>query len=283
MPADFTLAQHYVTIDQPKLALEALSGADGDAMESTEFWRLRALAHYELDEPAEAARSASEGLQRNPEAVDLLVVLALAEAERDDLAAAERAALAALHLDPEDPYVLCAYARVLARAGQLDKAEQIVDLAARSDPYAREAPRTRALIELLRGHNRKVAQISEEMLVEDPEDAAAHRMRGVALVNTGDAHGARDSLGTAVRDDPTDQALADVARSARAATHPLLWPMLPLQRLGVAGSWVAAITIIFGLRALGLDGASTVASFVWIALVAYSWLAAPAIERRLSR
>lgn len=283
MSADLGLAEHYVTVDQPRRALEALDDAGAELVEEPAYWYLRALAHYRLDEDREAARLASTGLERDPASTDLLRLLALARSELDELAEAERAVLAGLELDPDDPTLLCTYARVLARGGQLEKAERVLDEAARLDPHAREVVRTRSLVAYLRGHDRRARRLTEELLAEDPEDADAHRMRGAVLLNGGDARGARASLETAVRDDPTDHSLADVTRGARVALHPLLWPMVPFARLGVGGSWVTAITLIFGLRALGFDTASAVASGVWIALVAYSWVAAPLITRWLER
>ena len=59
--------------------------------------------------------------------------------------------------------------------------------------------------------------------------------------------------------------------------------MIPAQRLGVAGTWVVAICIIFGLRAVGLEAASGIAGAIWLAFVIYSWTAAPAIVRYLER
>lgn len=283
MSADLGLAEHFVAIEQPRRALEVLADAGGDLVERPDYWHLLALAHYQLDEDREAARVASIGLERDPSSTGLLCVLALARSELDELAEAERAVLAALELDPDDPTLLCAYARVLARGGQLDKAERVLDEAARLDPHDRQVVVTRSLVAYLRGHDRRARRLTEELLAADPEDAGAHRMRGAVLLSAGDARGARASLETAVRDDPTDHSLAKVARSARIAVHPLLWPMIPLERLGVAGSWVAAITIIFGLRALGLDTASAVASGTWLVLVVYSWVAVPLITRRLER
>jgi hypothetical protein len=121
------------------------------------------------------------------------------------------------------------------------------------------------------------------VLAYDPEDAGSHELRGVAMLEQGNVRGARRALETAIRDDPSDPVLRQSVRSARIATHPLLWPVLPLERLGVAGSWVAAMVVIFGLRGLGLGTASGVAAAVWIAIVIYSWTAAPAAQRWLER
>jgi hypothetical protein len=66
-------------------------------------------------------------------------------------------------------------------------------------------------------------------------------------------------------------------------THPLLWPLLPFERFGVGPTWVAAIAVIFGLQALGAEGASNIAAFLWIGLCVYSWIAGAVIKRKFER
>lgn len=280
--APLALARHYVDVDQPGRALEMLGRVGGDELEQPEFWSLSAVAHYELDDYERAAGAAQEGLARDPESVRLLYLLAMAEAERGRLAEAERAALGALELDPDDPALLCAYARVVARGGQLDKADRLVDEAAAIDPEEPDITRMRAFLAFLRGRDREAAGYADELLNVDPESPSAHRLRGAALLRQGDVRGARRSFEAVAGDDPTDHELADVTRAARAATHPLLWPMLPLQRLGVAGSWVAAMAVIFGLRGAGLETAAGIAALVWFLLVIYSWTVAPLVLKRLT-
>jgi hypothetical protein len=62
---------------------------------------------------------------------------------------------------------------------------------------------------------------------------------------------------------------------------PLYWPMLPFERFGPGPTWVAAVVLIAGLSALGLELASGIAALVWIVLVVYSWVAAPIVRRRM--
>ncbi len=277
----FTLARHYVEVGQPRRALETLDAA-GAELEDPRFWVLRAVAHYDLDEEDKAARAAREGLERAPHDIHLLSMLSASEAELGHLAEAERAILAALELAPDDPELLCDYARVVARGGQLDKADRLVDQAASFGPETAEVGRMRALLAYLRGSDRKAAELADRVLEVDPEDPRAHRLRGAALLQRGDLRGARRSFETVARADPADHGVAGAARRARATLHPLLWPVYPIYRLGVAGSWVAAMAIIFGLRGIGQGTAGAIASGVWLFVVIYSWLAAPAIQRRLS-
>lgn len=282
-PRELALAEHYVDIGQPSRALDLLSKADGEALDNPEFWRLRALAHHRLEQWDQTMQVALQGLSRDPHDVGLLFLAADAEAEMDNLAEAERTILAALAVDPEHHALLCAYARIVSRAGQLDKAERLVDEAARVDPESSEVLRTRTLLAMLRGKDRRATRYSEELLAQDPDDMGGHRLRGAALLQRGHVHEGRRSLETAVRDDPLDVELAHTVRSVRIATHPLLWPILPIQRLGPAGSWILAIGTIFGLRALGFVTAAGIASFVWLFIVIYSWVAVPAIVRWLER
>ncbi len=278
---ELSLAEHYLDVGQPRRALELLGSADSGALEDPDFWRLRAIAHYELDEHAKAVDAAAEGLQRDPHDPWLLYISALAHAEQEHLAEAEQAILAALELNPDNPHMLSGYARIAARGGQLEKADRLLDEATRIDPENGDVLRTRSFVAYLRGRDRKAGEIGAEALALDPEDSGAHRMRGAAALGRGDVRGGRESLETAIRDDPTDRGLADLVRHTRAWTHPLLWPVYPLQRLGVGGSWVAAVVTIFGLRAAGLEGPATVAAIFWFVIVVYSWTIAPLAERWL--
>jgi predicted Zn-dependent protease len=278
-----TLAEHYVDVGQPMRALELLGAADGQTLESTDFWRVRARAHHMLEQWDKTMEVALQGLAREPHSIALLYLAADAEAEMDNLAEAERTILAALAIDSEHPTLLCAYARIVARGGQLGKADRLVDEANRVAPESTEVLRTRTLLALLRGHDREATRYSEQLLAADPDDPSGHRLRGAALIQRGQVQAGRRSLETAVRDQPGDLELAYSVRRARIATHPLMWPVMPILRLGAAGSWLAAIAIIFGLRALGYPGASSVAGFAWLGIVVYSWAVVPVVQRRLER
>jgi tetratricopeptide (TPR) repeat protein len=280
---DLSLPEHYLDVGQPRRALELLDSADSGALEEPEFWRLRTHAHLDLEQYDKAVDAASEGLQRDPHDEWLLYLTALAQAERDRLAEAERSIIAALELTPDNPHMLAAYARITARGGQLDKANRLLDEAARVDPENADVVSTRAFIAYLQGRDRRAGKLTEEALALDPEHSGAHRIRGAAFLERGDMTEGRRALETAIRDDPTDRHLAEAVREARAWRHPLLWPMYPLQRLGVAGSWVAAVVTIFGLRSAGYGTAAGIAGAVWLFLVIYSWTIAPAAERWLVR
>ena len=84
-----------------------------------------------------------------------------------------------------------------------------------------------------------------------------------------------------MRTDPSRRAGVAGARTVSVLRSPLYWPLLPFERFGAAQTWVAAVVVIFGLRAGGLETASAVVAFAWIALCVYSWIAAPILQRRM--
>jgi hypothetical protein len=135
----------------------------------------------------------------------------------------------------------------------------------------------------LRGDNREAKRLSEEILAIDPESIRGHRMLGVFDFNRGRAAAAAERFGEAVRQDPTDETYAADAREAGAmARNPLWWPTLLFMRVGVVGSWVGAMAVIFGLRAAGMTTAAGVAGIAWLLLCVWSWVVPP-ILTRLSR
>src|SRR5215213_10735294 len=147
---NLALARHYVRVQRPERALEALARAGAD-VDDPEFHELRGLALYELERYDEAKRAAQAGLAIDPDDVTLLGVLCDCERELGDLAEAERAVLAALELAPSSPQLLGAYAHLCSRAGQFEDAERLLAEAEAIDPQAVAVLQTRVWLAYLRG------------------------------------------------------------------------------------------------------------------------------------
>jgi tetratricopeptide (TPR) repeat protein len=280
MSVELEAARRYIEIGRPEQALASLSALDSDSAATSGARRLRGFAFLGVEDFERAAEEASDGLQDDPGAVDLLFLLSVAEERRGRLAQAEAAILAALEQDPDDSELLCQYADVLMRGGQLDKAGRVLDAAASSDPDSPDVLAGRQSLAYLRGDNREARRLSEEMLALDPESVRGHRMLGVFDLNRGRAASAADRFGEAVRYDPTDERFAADAREARAmARNPLWWPTLFFARAGVVASWVGAMVVIFGLRGAGLTTAAGIVAIAWFLLCVWSWVVPPILER----
>ena len=273
-------ARRYIEVGRPERALESLATLDTEAAASAEARRLRGYAFLGIEDYGRAADSAREGLEDDPHAIELLFLLSLAEERLGRLGEAEAAILAALEQDPDDVQLLCQYADVLMRGGELDKAERVLGAAAGSDPDSPDVLDGRISLAYLRGHDREARRLSEELLASDPESIRGHRMLGVFDINRGRAASAAERFGEAVRSDPTDERYAADAREARAmARNPLWWPTLFFARIGVVGSWIGAVAIIFGLRATGATTAAAIAAVAWFALCLWSWVVPPILNR----
>jgi tetratricopeptide (TPR) repeat protein len=275
------LARHYLEVAQPERALEALSRAQGDDVDDPELWALRGWALVDLGRHDEAAAVAEDALARRPGDVDFLRLLALAEAHRDRLAEAERALLAGLEAEPEDLHLLCTYADALMRGGQLPKARAILDLAQHVDPDATLVVRMRLNLAYLTGEDEQARALAEELLRRDADDYQGQVMLGTLDVTKLRLRSAEHRLGSAIRTDPSSAAVARSARAVRVMRGPLYWPLLPFERFGAGPTWLAAIGLILGLQAAGLEGVATVAAFVWLGLCVYSWTVGPALQRRM--
>jgi tetratricopeptide (TPR) repeat protein len=276
------LARHYLQVDQPLRALEALGRAQGDELDDPDVWALRGWALLDLDRHDEAAAVASDALGRWPGDVDFLRLLALAEAHRDHLAEAEAAVLAALRSEPDDSHLLCTYAQALMRGGQLGKAAEVLELAERADPDDVLVVRMRVNLAHLRGRDDEARTHAEALLARDADDPQGQATLGGLDLEKVRLRSAQQRFGTAIRHDPSSAEIARAARSASVLRSPLAWPLLPFERFGPGPTWVAAIVLIVGLRAAGLDVAATVAALVWIALCVYSWIAGPLLARRMN-
>ena len=275
------LARHHIQTGNPGRALAALAKADDTLASSASFWVLRSAARLGQESWDEAADDARRGLELEPESVELLSILSEALKQQGDLPAAESAVLAALSLAPDDTELLVQYADLVARAGQVEKAEALVERAAALDPEAPAVLLARAELAYLKGDQAALESHSEALLARDPTGTAGHHMRGVAMAASGRVHSAARHYATAAGANPAHHGTADLAREARAATHPLLWPLWPIQRFGPWVVWGVCVGSITLLRSSGAGAVAAVAALVWIAYVIYTWTVPTLVARHL--
>ncbi len=273
-----TLARHYLEIDRPQQALDALQSPAPGLLDDPWFWLLRGWAYYDLDRRPEAMQAIRKGLAVATEHPNLLFLLSLCEERTGNLVAAEQAILRALRQQPENSHMLCFYARILAQGDQLPKAERVLDRARQQDPDEPDVQRTAALLSYLRGDDRRAAKISRESLRDDPDDVRSRHALGAALLRQGRVTEADRHLKEAARLEPEQKAFVSSARAGRLAAHWLLLPLRPLYRIGTVGVWFGAIAIIFFLTAAGLDAVAKWFAITYFALCVYSWVVPPLIK-----
>jgi tetratricopeptide (TPR) repeat protein len=279
-----TLASHYLDVDRPERALEALAGLGGAALQDDGYWVIQAQALLDLDRFEDARRAAEEGLRLDSDSIVLLALAAAADARLGYLDDAERHLLTALRLEPESTFLLTAYADVLMRGGAVQKAERVLDRADRISADDPDVTRARIALAYIRGDDRDAERHSRRLLAEfDPEDPGAHAMLGLRATNRGAFRRASEHFDTAARYDLSDQDSVELAREGRVYTHPLFWPLWPFQRFGPWKFWGAAIGVFAVLAALELYTLLVIAWVTYMALVVYSWTVPPLAERWLKR
>lgn len=276
-----TLARHYVQSGNGAKALAALKGVD-DAAAHAEAWALRAAAALSIERDQEGWEAAHRGLALEPDSLELLSLHAYGAMRLGRLAEAEGSALAALERRPDDPSLLCLYADVVARDGQVDKASKLVERAAGIDPESTSVMLARAELAYLRGDQRALERHAREMLSTDPEGRAGHHMQGVALANAGRFREAARHYAQIAGADPSDHGSAEIARQARAASHPLLWPMWPINRFGPWVVWAVGVGAMLLARSYVPAVAGPV-TLIWLAYVVYTWVAPSLVERLVNR
>jgi tetratricopeptide (TPR) repeat protein len=272
------LAEHYLRIEHPRQALEALDGAEGEALADESYWLLRARALRGLRRPHEAAAAAERGLELDPAHPVLLDLLCLARLELGDLVGARRAIRAALEEWPGDADLLAHAAMVEAKAGAHGEAARLLAQATEADPEAREVLHARAYAAYVRGDDAAADADYLRLLRQDPESVAAHRMRGAVLARMGEWDGAERHLREAAARAPGDVEIVDAARRLRALAHPLMRPLRPVARLGRWRIWLAWIAIYGILRATGNAILVAIAAAIWLVFVAYTWIVPPLVR-----
>jgi Flp pilus assembly protein TadD len=267
------LARYYLEVAQPGRVLDVLGAAEVD-VEEPDAWALRAEALYQLDRHEAGAAAARGGLARDPEDVALLDLLSLCETELGHFVEAERSLLGALELWPDHPTLLCHYALLCVRGGQAPMARRLLEEASCVAPDSTEVLRARAQVSYLSGDRRAAARDASELLAAEPEDRLAHVIKANTLAHR-DVYAAVRHFEQAARLDPSDGEIARVTRYNRVLTHPLQWPIWPIQRFGVIRVWLAYVALIALSSLTGIRWLPPTLVGIYLALVLYSWTVAP--------
>ena len=281
--ADSTLAlaEHYLAVGRPADALRVLDDAGGDAPSNPEYWLVRARASFGLRRWQEAAGAARRGLAVDPEDVALLNMLALSQLNGGLADIAEVTLGRALELEPESPVLHADLGLTLACLKRFPEARAEVERALRLAPWSAHAQQVRAKVAVL-ADDPDADRVVDALLADDPEDDVAHALKGTIASRKKDFAAAARAFDEAARLDPQDPANVGTARQARLVMHPLLAPLRPIWRYGWWTARVAVVAVWLALLAAGLHGVAEVVILLWLALIAYSYVA-PRIVRRRAR
>lgn len=202
-------AAWHLEAGHPADALEALR--DADAFDANAI-ALRARALTGVGRIAEAEEEARRGLELEPENVTLLEALAAAQFEHDPVAA-EKTAVQALELDPENERLLALHVLVLVRRQRFETAERVLSRLMSIAPDSETTQRVRAvfLADAYRSEGDAGVTAAGELLHEYPDDAYAHYLQGITLLNKKWWRGLWH-LREAARLQPHDPLLVETAR-----------------------------------------------------------------------
>ncbi|MEM7111987.1 MAG: tetratricopeptide repeat protein [Chloroflexota bacterium] len=278
-----TLALHYLHLGQANRVLELTQNASEKQVDTFLFWYIRAQAFHELDKYRDGRSAAQKGLALSPNNPTLLYVLANCEAGLDNLAAAEKAILAILRNNPENVQALCRYAIFVLKAQQREKAEKLIERAAQINPEHPTIARMQTLLAYVDADDKRAANLSREVIAQDPDDLYGHRMLGHSLAAQGRVRDSKQHFDQAARMDPMNDGVTDAARHSRYQNHWLMWPLRLIQRVGRIQIWLGFIVLYFGLRALGQTQLLGIIAISYLVLVIYSWVVPPLLRRWLQR
>ncbi len=276
--APLALARHYLSIEQPQKALDALKDVQELAVDDAEYWVVRASALTDLERHADAAEAAARGLAVSPEDIPLLRLRAESLGELGRLGEAEAAILKALNLAAESPDLLCAYAKLLAHGDQLEKASRLVEWAARLAPDDSGVRSAQILLAHVKGEDSAAISHAQSLLADAPDDPNRHYLMGFSLDAKGRTGSARKHYLAAAELDPGLSHVVQAAREARVASDPALAPLRLIHRIGPAGVWLGAVLTSMALAAGGAYRTLVVFAVLYLLLCVYSWVAPPAVR-----
>lgn len=166
----------------------------------------------------------------------------------------------ALELEPEDPDVLAACSRFERGRGRIDAAEN----------YAREA------------------------LEIDPEHSEGLIAMGWVLLSRGQVEDARDHAATCIREDPSSEDALALLAACRARQSLVLglWFRFNMKvsqlgdRGGIAvliGAYLLYSVLVLMFADLDWELAGSITNYLWLAIVAYTWIGPVVFRRMLQR
>jgi tetratricopeptide (TPR) repeat protein len=276
------LARHYVEIDRPQAALDALAVASDDELTDVEYWLLRAEALRELERSEEAVEAARLGLELDPDEYALLDALGLAELDRDRVDAALEALTAAVELEPEHPVLLAHLALALARANRFVDARAALARAMRVAPDDAHVLRVRAQVAFL-AEDAAAEPYVVQLLRKEPDDQTGHALRGALAARNHDYLPAAAAFAEAARIDPTERSVALAARESRIAAHPVLAPVRRVWKFGRWRSYFLYLGVAAFLAAARLETIRIVVAVIWGSVALLSWIGPPILRRREKR
>lgn len=277
--------ERLLDVERPADARRVLAPALLRHPDDADLLTLAARVEDDAEDKLESRRLVAEALRRDPDhfVARLLHYRHLLQDQRN--AEAEEQILALLRERPASATLLSLYAQLMLETMHLDKARALVDEALRLDPEDDLAQVLDVLLAVVHGHDTAARDRLMRMVAQSPEARHVVWMAVTVLAARHDNRAALELAQALVRGAPNDQAALEVAVELRARTHPLAWPLWPVQRFGwygSAGAWMVAVGGAQALRAWA-PGALPVFLVVLITWLIYSWVVPSALRRHLKK
>jgi len=154
----------------------------------------RAAAQTQLDQRAEARRSAEAAVRAAPRLPEAQLALSVLLAQSGDRGGAEAAVDAALDAAPDNPFALLRKSAFLFEGGQLEPAAAMAGRVIAATPGNAAARIQRAEIELRRGNDAAARADVDAALRVAPGNVPANYMRAILLTRAQDWRGADETL-----------------------------------------------------------------------------------------
>jgi Tfp pilus assembly protein PilF len=277
------LAVHYLNINKPERALDVLEEAIVEDRESERYWHFRTRALLRLGRYDEAEAICNMGLSHHPEDPELRHLLSHAKRMQGDLAAAERSMRACLESVPAHPGYLACYAELLLRGGKLDAASAVLDLASREMPNSLVVKKHQLFLNYLQNNGHISSQELAEFSAEYPEEAVGYVVMGLSACHAGDMTTASDYLHRAGRLEPNDQGVILSTRMVRLKSHPLLKPLLPIWKMGLAWTLIIQLSLLWVAMFFDLPGAVTLLAVIFVGYWVYGFGAITRVWNQIAR
>lgn len=282
------LARARVYVDQDR-GVEALALLERHAnpalLDDVEWWQIRLEALLQTEDWQGAIACGQAGLARDPDDLVLITLTAAANQNAGRLGDAEALFRRGLGLHGDHPLLLARYGVLLALGGHAKQSDALLERARALEPDWGPVRKLSMAQAAALGRTRKARRFAEEQIERAPHDAAeAFAFRGALDLGAGRVSASGEQLAAAASlDGSVLEAQRDLFIEQRVRSHPLMWPVRLMGRIGGMWLWVGLVAALFVLRRLDLGYVGGIVAMSYLAVVVWSWIAPPIVRRLVMR
>lgn len=271
---EFIEAQHYISIGRYEQAEDKLLSLLSEDPNNALLLYYMAWCQFGKEDYSEVVEYCQQALQNGYAAEECNYLFGKLYMEIKQYKKAEEHYLEALRENPLNADALASYALLMLKTGHNDKASRLIDEALKIEPDNELALRNKYYVRLAHNKREEYYDLLERILIQSDSEVKKHISVGLAELAEKKYKSARENFRQAFLLEPTNLDLLDILKDLDKQTHYIYMPMRLIGKLGgPAVIWIAAMVLITGSFALGLNQLGSIFAISYVSLCVYTWIA----------